>query len=782
MEQVIIIANEENKKSILRKNSQDHHFYNLKFYSFQELKKSLFFDYDLHTILYVVDHYHVSISVAKIYLENLYFLKDLDEEKIKFLLQLKDDLDEHHLLIYSSSFKNYLLGKKIVVYDYPFLTKEQRMILDKLNVNIIYRNRETYDYQPEIYQAQNMDDEVAFVFQKISQLLEKGIALTNIKIVATSVYDQFLSRYFSFYHLPYHQHHSYSFFSTMIAQEFLDHYDEESIEENILHLSEKYQNTSQLVDIINRSVYINDKEKRKLFIVEDLKQARVKEVIYREAIEVCSLEDSFDDQDYVFLLGFNMNDYPGIQRDIDYLSDKVKEQLGLDTTIDKNEYQKQYILRRIKEITHLVITYRLNGSNGVDYPSVLIQELGVDISPVYLETKISYSKIYSEIEYAKALDQLYKFNSVDTDLAMYQNNLIIPYLQYNNQFSSLSLDLLKNHLDHHLTLSYTNLEMYQECAFRYYVSKILHLDIFEENFKTILGSVMHHVLELGIIKDIDILVEVVKFVKEKGYVLGAKEFFYLEEFSKDLEKVLAVIRNQQSHSKLNHYLFEQEFFVYKDKEDIDITFKGNIDKIMYDTVNGKEVLAVVDYKTGNANITLKNLEYGLQIQLPIYLYLLKKSERFGHSLIAGFYIQKVIRKKENIQFKKTEEENLADQLRLRGFTNSDERLMEMIDDHYENSQIIQNLKFKKNGELSQNSKVLSESQMDELILKVDQIIDQVIANILDGAFAINPKIIDGKNISCTYCHFQDLCYKSKKDEIVLGGEEDGLDNGTTAGD
>ena len=68
--------------------------------------------------------------------------------------------------------------------------------------------------------------------------------------------------------------------------------------------------------------------------------------------------------------------------------------------------------------------------------------------------------------------------------------------------------------------------------------------------------------------------------------------------------------------------------------------------------------------------------------------------------------------------------------------------------------------------------------MNELISRVDAIIDEVILNILDGKFLINPKVIKGNNVACTYCHFKDICYKRKQNEVILGGDEDGLDTGT----
>lgn len=778
MKATVIITTNENKKKILRENSMKHTYANLKFYTFLELKKNLLFDYDVKTIEFVATHYQVSVSVAKIYLENLYFLKDLDDEKVKFLNGLKKDLDEHGLLIYHESFKEYLLDKRIIVYDYPVLNKEQKLILSLLDREVEHQNSEDIEYKPVIYEAKDIDAEVEFVMEKIGDLLDQNIPLSKIKIIASADYYNILTRYFYLYHLPFYKGNTHSFYSTMVAQEFIHQYELYSIEENVLHLSEKYQNVSDLVRIINQSVMIEDKTLRKEFIIEDLKTSKIKEDMYEEQIEICSLTDNFDSSHHVFLLGFNVNSYPKIKRDISYLSDEVRMRLGLDTSTDINHNQKLTILKRITDIKNLTITYKLHSNEGACYPSMLIKEVGLEVLPVKLDASVSHSRIFSEIKYATLLDNLYKFNSVYPDLAIYQNNLTIPYFQYNNQFTGIPNSILKDKLNHNLTLSYTNLEMYQECAFKYYVSKVLRLDIFEETFKTILGSIMHHILEVGIVKEIDIPIEMIKFVKDKGYQLNAKELFYLDLFSRELTKILNVIKRQQKHSSLKHYLFEQEFFVYKDSKEMNITFKGNIDKVMYEEINGREVIAVVDYKTGNTMITLKNLDYGLNIQLPIYLYLLKRSDRFKDALIAGFYIQKVLAKKENIQFKKTEEELLESRLRLQGYTNRDEYSMEMIDDEYQNSTVLQNLKFKKDGELSSTSKVLSNEEMNELISRVDAIIDEVILNILDGKFLINPKVIKGNNVACTYCHFKDICYKRKQNEVILGGDEDGLDTGT----
>lgn len=125
MEQTIVITTEENKKEILRENSRNHLFTNIKFFTFQDLKRNLFFDYDEQAILYVVRNYHVSVSVAKVYLEHLYFLKDLNYGKVKFLNQLKKDLDSIIYLFIILNLSIFFKIKKLLFMVFQFLVKKK---------------------------------------------------------------------------------------------------------------------------------------------------------------------------------------------------------------------------------------------------------------------------------------------------------------------------------------------------------------------------------------------------------------------------------------------------------------------------------------------------------------------------------------------------------------------------------------------------------------------------------------------------------------------------------
>ncbi len=764
----IIIAKENDKKEILRNLSKNKLLYNVKFYDFKELKKKLYFDYDDKTLEYIMKKLKVKLDVAKVYLDNMYFLRDIDEEKIQFLNNLKKELEDNKLLIKDELFRNYIKDKKVILYNYENLALEEKIMLIDLGTKYEVKIKEQAYYQPVVYEACNMEEEVEFVLNEISKLINKGIDLNNIKIIINNDYNNIIKRYFQMYQIPINLQSNNSYYSTALAQEFLANYDLEDIKDNVNNLSAKYEEVNDLITIINKSVKVEDKKIRKEFIINDLKNNKIKDSFYDKAIEVKKIDDIFEAQDYVFLLGFNINVYPKVYRDDDYLSDEAKHKLGLDTSIEKNKLEKDKLVAKLRKIKNLTITYKLNDKTSSYYPSILIQELNLEKKEIAIDNKLSFSKNMALLKYAKLLDNLTKYNIYEDDLKLFKNSLDIPYKTYHNEFKGIDHSLMLKSLNNELVLAYTNLEKYNECAFKYYVSRILKIDIYEENFKTIIGNVAHHILELAINRDIDILKEIMEYVKQKEYQLKAREYFYLEKLSKELEMVIKVLKKQASHSKLNKYLFEEELYVYKDRE-INVTFKGLIDKVMYQEIDNKEVIVVVDYKTGKTMITLDNLEYGLNMQLPIYLYLLKKSERFKEAIIGGFYIQKILDEVPN-KSDKSIEELREENLKLQGYSNSLESILELIDDEYRESKIIKDLKYKNDGTISAKAKVLSNLEMDNLTEAVEEKIEEGIKNILEGKFEINPKVIKNKNVACQYCKFKDICFKKRKDEVVVGGD------------
>lgn len=767
----VIVTNEYNKINILEQLTKEKKFNNNKFFSFKELKKKLFFDYDNRAIFFIMKIYNVNIDIAKIYLENMYFLKNIDDKKVRFLMDVKKILDENKLLIYNEEFKKYINNQEVIIYGVDELLNQDKLILNGINYKVI--NKENKNNEVNIYEAKDINEEVEFVVTNISKLINEGKNVNNIKIIASKEYNKYLEFYFELFNIPINIESENSFYSSNIASKFLKLYDNLSIEEAIVKLTNE-KNINDLINIVNKSVLVEDKTLRKEFIIEDLKQYKMKNESYKDAVTLHLLDEEFSEEDYVFLLGFNIGNYPKIYKDEDFFSDSVKSDLGLDTSVERNRIEKKKCVNAIKNIHNLIITYNLYNGEKVSYPSVLIEENNYDVLKVQIDRSISYSRLYSSICYAKDLDNLYKYNDEGKYLSMYQNNLNISYREFNNKYTKIDKNLLKERLASGFTLSYTSLESFNECGFKYYLSKVMNLDLYLETFKTIIGKIVHHILEIGLESDIDIELEISKFIKDLDFLFGARELFYIHKLAKELEFLLKYLKEQENFSSLKTYMFEKELCVYKEYDGINVIFKGFIDKVMSTKYNDKEVIAVVDYKTGDKNIKLDTLNYGLNIQLPIYLYLLKKTDEFKDSIIAGFYIERVLNNVFNIDKNKSLEDLKKENLRLQGYTNSNETIISLLDQNYLDSKMVKGLKFKKDGSFYASSKVLSNEDMEKLIITVDEIINDAIRKIIEGEFFINPKVVNGKNVACEFCKFKDICFKTKEDEVILGGVEDEL--------
>ena len=114
-------------------------------------------------------------------------------------------------------------------------------------------------------------------------------------------------------------------------------------------------------------------------------------------------------------------------------------------------------------------------------------------------------------------------------------------------------------------------------------------------------------------------------------------------------------------------MYEKEIIIDKSR-DIKVEFKGIIDKLLYKVDLDKTVVAIIDYKTGNVDISLKYAKYGLSLQLPIYLYLVSKSKLFNNPSFAGFYLQYILDKDILRDNNKTYLEQYQDKLKLNGIT------------------------------------------------------------------------------------------------------------------
>ena len=184
-------------------------------------------------------------------------------------------------------------------------------------------------------------------------------------------------------------------------------------------------------------------------------------------------------------------------------------------------------------------------------------------------------------------------------------------------------------------------------------------------------------------------------------------------------------------------------------------------------IDGEIYAAIMDYKTGKDYITLDNVEDGFHLQLPSYMYLLSKSERFkGKRIhIIGIYLQKVnmIALDNSIDILSQREKSF----RLQGFTINDPSLILKLDPGFNKSDYIQSMMTLKDGSFGKYSKIITKDEEDELILKMDELIHKAKDGVMNADFKIAPKLINNKDKSCTFCKYKDICFKKYNDYVEL---------------
>ncbi len=211
-----------------------------------------------------------------------------------------------------------------------------------------------------------------------------------------------------------------------------------------------------------------------------------------------------------------------------------------------------------------------------------------------------------------------------------------------------------------LKLSQSKIDKFVKCNFSYYCSYVLklreeHISRFKSND---IGTFIHYILEKllsevvtedGVSPELtnEKLQEMISRVVEEYIVLisppGTPRTARLSHLYKRLEK-LSTLLVQNIIEEFRHSAFRPEYFeletngegdnpaphefVLNDKQTV--VFSGTIDRVDLLRKDGKVYIRVVDYKTGTKQFSLEDIEYGLNVQMLLYLFTLtnNKSEAF----------------------------------------------------------------------------------------------------------------------------------------------------------
>lgn len=758
--ELLIVCPTSIKEKILSKYNDK--IYDWKFMTKQEFKDHYFFSYDNVTINYLMEKYNYNIDVCKTYLKNLYVIdinKKYKNKKLVFLQTLKQELINQKLLKFDYLFPEYLKTKQIIVIKYDVLDKYEEKMFQQA-IFLKNNHHKTKKLQQKVFKCQSLEDEILFVIEEILRLVEANVSLNKIFIANLSRdYLYTVYKLFSYFKIPINLNMQDSLYGTKIVYDYLKSKKLPAF---------KSQITDQLITVLNSLINLEDSKYYHEFLIDKLKHTYIKPNRLNTAVNIINLEeDVIDDDCFLFVVGLNQDILPKTYKDEDYITDKIKKEVDLYSTKEKNLLIKENVIEILSHVKNLYLSYKEKNSFDDYLPSSLIKELNLEIEP-YNSDKIYNSDIYNKLKLGQYLDNYYKYGEKPDLLFTLNNNYQIQYNTYNNQFTNLNLNSYQKYLNNNLTLSYTSLNTYNLCAFKYYINYILKLNPFVDNFSILIGNLFHYIFSVMYQEDFDFDYEWKKFLSK--YELSIKERFFLQDLKPKLKEDIEIIKELESKSVYEDIITEKEITLpITDR----VYFTGKIDKILYHKNIDDAYFAVVDYKTGNINTNINNMKYGLNMQLPIYLYLLSKSSLFTSPIFTGMYFQRVLFPTFKFENKKNYYDIKQSNLKLQGYSTNEMDRLEKFDHSYQDSSYIKGMKLNKDGSFSKNSKILSDLEIYNVVKYTDQIINSTANNILEGDFSINPKIVDAEK-PCSYCEFRDVCFVHNKDYIYLD-KQDNLD-------
>lgn len=736
------------KEVMLKKLSLEDKIYDIHFDTMENFIEKYICKIDKKAVEFLLEKGD-SLDIINSYLKVLPSIdinKEYDSLKLNFLKERKKLLISNDLLIDINDL-TYLKDKEVIVMGYPFIDKYLEEILTKINATIVIG----IDKCPieEIYEYKSKKEEIVALARRIRSLNEKGVSYSKIFIAGKDDDSKFLiNDIFKDFDIPYNDD-GVSFLATIIGRKYLETKDLSLIKDNDL--------LKKIIKVLEEMLVFKDSKYYDLLLEDKL--SKIKMSNKKEIDAVTFLEDVFEvpyllsDDDYLFVISLVQNKYPKIYKDDDYLSDKQKNSLKLINSMEKNKNSKLAFLYSLGTIKNVTYSYALATLQDEWLPSSILSEYNVLVKTDDLY-KVEYSDKYNKKYLGELLDNYYMYGEKGKDL-----DLLFPYYHffdyesYNHDFSSFTIP------KEELILSYSSIDDYALCPFKYYLKYVLKLDQFEESFSQKLGTLYHAVLASSYKDNFDFESS---FNYQKSKLdWDSKDEYFLNRLREELKLIIAWNKEMEAHSFLTTPLLEKRLELSLGD---DIKIKGFIDKILLREKNGKAYYAIFDYKTGKISFNLDYLDYGLHLQLPIYAYLLEKSNKDKDMELAGLFYQMLLVKNNDLEERKKS-------LKVFGIVADDITTLELLDDEYENSNWVKNLAVTKAGTLSRYLKTITKEEKEELLNKIEELILSFAKGIRNCEYSISPKIENKVNISCMYCPFKMVCYHEKKDEIIIEKKE-----------
>ncbi|MFQ5685453.1 MAG: PD-(D/E)XK nuclease family protein [Candidatus Scalindua sp.] len=302
------------------------------------------------------------------------------------------------------------------------------------------------------------------------------------------------------------------------------------------------------------------------------------------------------------------------------------------------------------------ITIRRNLSKIIPEPEEIITSTDSK-NFVYYHLNTPY--VSEREQYEKAIALWLYNNNAENKASLREELRTLTTLidSYNNlKLKLLDKKIVKKISETSTRFSPTKLKDYAQCPYKYFGSSTLKLrQAIPKSMDLLMqGTIIHKVLEeyfkdTGEAENITGIFDDIFNRKTRGMVTGFEEL----KARNEMLNTLLTFEAMEKESNLPAFkpsMFEAKFgdegietLKISDGDKGGIEISGKIDRVDVSEVNGKKVGIIIDYKYGQTEFRLTELEEGLDLQLPIYILALR--DVFGVvPVVAEFYALKTSKK------------------------------------------------------------------------------------------------------------------------------------------
>ncbi|MDY5180898.1 PD-(D/E)XK nuclease family protein, partial [Butyribacter sp.] len=522
---------------------------------------------------------------------------------------------------------------------------------------------------------------------------------------------------------------------------------------------------------------------------------------------------------YMFLVGANSSNIPKGSGNGGIISESERNflfenEFELAPTARQQVYTEQFYLylNLTKPSRHLYITYCDSDRDGsVNEPSYIISRINKifpSLNIKYEDRKKNEENAWSDDKGKKYLiaglrnsdfsdekwQEIYNcYFKSEKNKETLQKILRAAFFKENK--SSISKEIAKRLYPENLRGSTSQLERYAACAFSYFMQYGLKLQERQEHSIEAydIGNIVHDALDMytKILlannkrwQDIEkkeqeriageCVEKAVSLCKDGIMRDTSRNQYMVKRIHHIVNKTIWAISKQMSQGNFDTIESELIFETVGKAKDTDeelIKLIGKIDRLDGFSDGSKDYVRVIDYKTGNKELSLSELYYGLQMQLVIYLKASIDKMSKGKKIVvpAGMLYYRI---KDPILNERVTPENVEQKtleaLAMNGLVNGDSPMLEGSDLNLEQNDglfqpdyvsSVSNIETGKKGQLKKSSGVTNTECLGELIEFTEKKVVDMSEEILDGNTLVNPyKTMDAQPKSaCMYCAFKSVC-------------------------